>query len=31
VRNANWRDRFVHRLRQKIIGWLGGYSGKVTA
>jgi indolepyruvate ferredoxin oxidoreductase, alpha subunit len=31
VRNANWRDRFVHRLRQKIIGWLGGYSGKVAA
>src|SRR5262244_3914723 len=31
VRNATWRDRFVHRLRQKIIGWLGGYSGKVTA
>jgi indolepyruvate ferredoxin oxidoreductase, alpha subunit len=31
VRNATWRDRFVHRLRQKIIGWLGGYSGKVAA
>jgi indolepyruvate ferredoxin oxidoreductase, alpha subunit len=31
VRNANWRDRFVHRVRQKIIGWLGGYSGKVAA
>ena len=24
VRNPAWRDRFVHRLRQKIIGWLGG-------
>jgi indolepyruvate ferredoxin oxidoreductase alpha subunit len=24
VRNPTWRDRFVHRLRQKIIGWLGG-------
>jgi len=21
----------VHRFRQKIIGWLGGYSGKVAA
>ena len=31
VRNATWRDRFMHRLRLKIIGWLGGYSGKVTA
>jgi indolepyruvate ferredoxin oxidoreductase alpha subunit len=31
VRNATWRDRFVHRFRQKIIGWLGGYSGKVAA
>jgi len=31
VRNATWRDRFVHRLRQKIIGWLGGYSGKAAA
>ena len=31
VRNATWRDRFMHRLRLKIIGWLGGYSGKVAA
>ncbi|MFZ0195848.1 MAG: indolepyruvate ferredoxin oxidoreductase subunit alpha [Pseudolabrys sp.] len=31
VRNATWRDRLAHRLRQKIIGWLGGYNGKVVA
>ena len=31
IRNATWRDRFMHRLRQKVIGWLGGYSGKVAA
>ena len=31
VRNPTWRDRLAHRLRQKIIGWLGGYSGKVAA
>jgi indolepyruvate ferredoxin oxidoreductase alpha subunit len=31
VRNATWRDRLVHRLRLKIIGWLGGYDGKVAA
>jgi indolepyruvate ferredoxin oxidoreductase alpha subunit len=31
VRNPTWRDRFVHRFRQKIIGWLGGYDGKATA
>jgi indolepyruvate ferredoxin oxidoreductase, alpha subunit len=30
VRNATWRDRLVHRLRQTIIGWLGGYSGKTA-
>jgi len=24
VRNPTWRDRLVHRLRQKVIGWLGG-------
>ena len=30
VRNATWRDRFVHRLRQKVIGWLGGYSGETA-
>jgi indolepyruvate ferredoxin oxidoreductase alpha subunit len=31
VRNATWRDRFVHRFRQKIIGWLGGYNDKAAA
>jgi indolepyruvate ferredoxin oxidoreductase alpha subunit len=31
VRNPTWRDRLAHRLRQKIIGWLGGYSGKAAA
>jgi len=31
VRNPNWRDRFMHRLRLKVIGWLGGYDGKVAA
>jgi indolepyruvate ferredoxin oxidoreductase alpha subunit len=31
VRNANWRDRLMHRLRLKVIGWLGGYNGKVAA
>jgi indolepyruvate ferredoxin oxidoreductase alpha subunit len=31
VRNATWRDRFMHRLRLKIIGWLGGYGGEVAA
>ncbi len=24
VRNATWRDRALFRLRQKVIGWLGG-------
>ena len=28
VRNATWRDRVLHRLRQKVIGWLGGYDGR---
>ena len=28
VRNATWSDRALHRLRQKVIGWLGGYDGK---
>ncbi|MGA8966680.1 MAG: indolepyruvate ferredoxin oxidoreductase subunit alpha, partial [Pseudolabrys sp.] len=27
VRNPTWRDRLVHRLRQRVIGWLGGYAG----
>jgi len=31
VRNPNWRDRLKHRLRQKMIGWLGGYAGEATA
>jgi indolepyruvate ferredoxin oxidoreductase alpha subunit len=31
VRNPNWRDRLKHRLRQKVIGWLGGYGGEATA
>lgn len=28
VRNATWRDRALFKLRQTIIGWLGGYNGK---
>jgi len=31
VRNAGWRERLRHRLRLKVIGWLGGYSGKAVA
>ena len=31
VRNPTWRDRLKHRLRQKVIGWLGGYAGEATA
>jgi indolepyruvate ferredoxin oxidoreductase alpha subunit len=30
IRNANWRDRFMHRLRQKVIGWFGGYAGEAA-
>ena len=30
VRNPTWRDRSVHRLRQKVIGWLGGYAGETA-
>jgi indolepyruvate ferredoxin oxidoreductase alpha subunit len=30
VRNANWRDRALFRLRQKVIGWLGGYGGEAA-
>ncbi len=26
VRNATWGDRALFRMRQKVIGWLGGYS-----
>src|SRR5215510_14158808 len=29
IRNPTWRDRLKHWLRQKIIGWLGGYGGEV--
>jgi len=28
VRNPTWRDRVMHRLRQTVIGWLGGYAGE---
>jgi indolepyruvate ferredoxin oxidoreductase alpha subunit len=31
VRNATWRDRALFRIRQKVIGWLGGYNGGVAA
>jgi indolepyruvate ferredoxin oxidoreductase alpha subunit len=31
VRNATAWDRTVFRLRQKVIGWLGGYNGKAAA
>ena len=31
VRNAGWRERLRHRLRLKVIGWLGGYNGKAVA
>jgi len=31
VRNPNWRDRLLHRVRLKVIGWLGGYNGQVAA
>ena len=31
VRNATWRDRLRHRFRQRVIGWLGGYSGETAA
>jgi indolepyruvate ferredoxin oxidoreductase alpha subunit len=31
IRNPTWRDRFVHRLRQTVIGWLGGYAGEAAA
>jgi indolepyruvate ferredoxin oxidoreductase, alpha subunit len=30
VRNPTWRDRFMHRLRQRVIGWLGGYAGETA-
>ncbi|HET7805806.1 MAG TPA: indolepyruvate ferredoxin oxidoreductase subunit alpha [Pseudolabrys sp.] len=31
VRNPTWRDRFMHRLRQRVIGWFGGYAGEIAA
>ena len=31
VRNATWRDRFKHRLRQRVIGWFGGYAGEARS
>ena len=31
VRNATWRDRIAFRIRQKVIGWLGGYGGEATS
>jgi len=31
VRNASWRERLRHRLRLKVIGWLGGYNGRAVA
>jgi indolepyruvate ferredoxin oxidoreductase alpha subunit len=30
VRNATWRDRALFRLRQRVIGWLGGYNSKAV-
>jgi indolepyruvate ferredoxin oxidoreductase alpha subunit len=32
VRNATWRDRVLFGIRQRVIGWLGGYhAGKAAA
>jgi indolepyruvate ferredoxin oxidoreductase alpha subunit len=31
VRNATWWDRTLFRVRQTVIGWLGGYNGAATA
>ncbi len=31
VRNATWRDRALFAIRQKIIGWLGGYNPRKAA
>jgi indolepyruvate ferredoxin oxidoreductase, alpha subunit len=30
IRNATWRDRLKHRLRQRVIGWFGGYAGEAA-
>jgi len=32
IHNPTWRDRMLHRLRQKVIGWMGGgYAGEGAA
>ena len=31
IRNATWRDRLKHRVRQRVIGWFGGYAGEGAA
>ncbi|MBS0536443.1 MAG: indolepyruvate ferredoxin oxidoreductase subunit alpha [Proteobacteria bacterium] len=31
VRNATWWDRALFKIRQTVIGWLGGYNGAATA
>jgi indolepyruvate ferredoxin oxidoreductase alpha subunit len=31
VRNATWRDRALFNVRQRVIGWLGGYNAKRSA
>jgi indolepyruvate ferredoxin oxidoreductase alpha subunit len=31
VRNPRWRDRAMHRVRQTVIGWLGGYNDRKAA
>jgi indolepyruvate ferredoxin oxidoreductase alpha subunit len=30
IRNATWRDRLKHQVRQKVIGWFGGYAGEAA-
>ena len=31
VRNATWRDRMLFGMRQRVIGWLGGYNATKAA
>jgi indolepyruvate ferredoxin oxidoreductase alpha subunit len=31
VRNATWRDRALFAIRQRVIGWLGGYDARKAA
>jgi indolepyruvate ferredoxin oxidoreductase, alpha subunit len=31
LRNATWRDRALFRMRQTMIGWLGGYAGEIAS